>query len=77
MNAPAKIFVRNGKLIVELPLTNPTGKIRVKRLGEKSNYGLPVATRKESFTKYDLLKTLQENPKFVVLLLMITKWVLS
>jgi len=41
MNIPAKIFIRNGKLIIELPLTNPTGKIRVKRRSKTSNYGLP------------------------------------
>jgi len=56
MNVPAKIFVRNGKLIIELPLTNPTGKIRVKRRGKRSNYGLPIATRMESFTEDDYVE---------------------
>lgn len=49
MNIPAKIEVGEGKLIVKLPLTNPTGKIRVKRRGKTSNYGIPIATRKKNF----------------------------
>jgi len=56
MNIPAKIFIRNGKLIIELPLTNPTGKIRVKRRSKTSNYGLPIATRRENFTKEDYVE---------------------
>jgi len=56
MNIPAKISTRNGKLMIELPLINPTGKIRVKRRGELSNYGFPIATRKESFTKNDYVE---------------------
>ncbi len=56
MNIPAKIFIKNGELIIELPLTTPTGKIRVKRRSETSNYGLPVASRRESFTKDDYIE---------------------
>lgn len=56
MNIPAKIFRRNGKLIIELPLTNPTGKIRIKRRSGSSNYGLPISTRKEKFTKDDYVE---------------------
>lgn len=56
MNIPAKIFNRNGKLMIGLPLTNPTGKIRVKRRSEISNYGFPIATRKKSFTKDDYVE---------------------
>lgn len=56
MNVPAKICVENTKLIVKLPLTNPTGKIRVKRRGESSNYGLPIATRKEPFRENDYVE---------------------
>ncbi len=56
MNIPAKIFIRNGRLIIELPLTNPTGKIRVKRRSETSNYGLPIATRTEKFTENDYVE---------------------
>ena len=56
MNIPAKIFTKTGKLIIELPLTNPTGKIRVKRRNKVSNYGLPIATRTEKFTKDDYVE---------------------
>jgi hypothetical protein len=56
MNIPAKIFVRNEKLIIELPLTNPTGKIRVKQRSRISNYGLPIATRTKKFTKDDYVE---------------------
>jgi hypothetical protein len=56
MNVPAKIFTTNGKLIIKLPLTNPTGKIRVKRRSRTSNYGLSIATRTESFTKDDYVE---------------------
>jgi hypothetical protein len=50
MNIPARIYNKSGKLIVELPLTNPTGKIRLKRRNETTNYGLPIAARKEKLT---------------------------
>jgi len=56
MNIPAKIEVGKGELIVKLPLTNPTGKIRVKRRGRTSNYGIPIATRKESFKENDYVE---------------------
>jgi len=56
MNIPAKIFTRNGKLMIELPLTNPTGKIRVKRRSKISNYGLPIATRRENLAKDDYIE---------------------
>lgn len=56
MNISAKISDRNGKLIIELPLTNPTGKIRVKRRSKTSNYGLPIATKTESFTMDDYVE---------------------
>jgi len=56
MNIPAKICVENNKLIVNLPLTNPTGKIRVKRRGETSNYGIPIATRRERFKENDYVE---------------------
>ena len=56
MNIPAKIFIRKENLIIELPLTNPTGKIRVKRRSKTSNYGLPIATRTENFTKHDYVE---------------------
>lgn len=56
MNIPAKIEVGKGKLIVKLPLTNPTGKIRVKRRGRTSNYGIPIATRREVFKEIDYVE---------------------
>ena len=56
MNVPAKIYVEDRRLIVKLPLTNPTGKIRVKRRGETSNYGLPIATRREPFEENDYVE---------------------
>lgn len=56
MNIPAKISTREAKLVIGLPLTNPTGKIRVKRRSKTSNYGLPIATRKESFTQDDYVE---------------------
>lgn len=55
-NIPAKIFVENEKLIIELPLTNPTGKIRVKRRERDSNYGLPIRPRQECFTVDDYVE---------------------
>jgi len=56
MNIPAKISTENGRLIIRLPLTNPTGKIRVKRRSQISNYGVPVATRETSFTNEDYVE---------------------
>lgn len=56
MKTPAKIYVEDRKLIVKLPLTNPTGKIRVKRRGKLSNYGIPIATRKEAFRENDYIE---------------------
>ena len=56
MNIPAKISAENGYLIIRLPLTNPTGKIRVKRRSKTSNYGIPIATRKISFTNEDYVE---------------------
>jgi len=56
MNISAKIEVGKGKLIVKFPLTNPTGKIRVKRRGRTSNYGIPIATRREVFKEIDYVE---------------------
>jgi len=56
MNIPAKIFIGNGRLIIKLPLTNPTGKIRIKRRSKTSNYGIPIATRETSFTNEDYVE---------------------
>ena len=56
MNIPAKIFAENERLIIKLPLTNPTGKIRIKRRSKTSNYGIPIATRETSFTNEDYVE---------------------
>ncbi len=56
MNIPAKISTENGRMIVRLPLTNPTGKSRVKRRSKTSNYGIPIATRKTNFTYEDYVE---------------------
>lgn len=56
MNIPAKIENIGGKLIVKLPLTNPTGKIRIKRRGKTSNYGIPIATKREIFREDDYVE---------------------
>lgn len=56
MNIPAKIFVEDNKLVVKLTLTNPTGKIRVKRREKTSNYGVPIATRREPFQENDYVE---------------------
>lgn len=56
MNIPAKISTKNGRLIIRLPLTNPTGKIRVKRRSPTSNYGVPIATRESNFTYEDYVE---------------------
>lgn len=54
----AKIYFDQyeGKIVVELPLTSPTGKIRVKRKPEGSNYGIPLATRQKPFTNRDYVE---------------------
>lgn len=56
MNIPAKISIENGQLVIRLPLTNPTGKIRVKRKSLYSNYGLPISPRKTKFTDKDYVE---------------------
>lgn len=44
----AKVFVSDAELKVVLPLTKPTGKIRIKERSFFGDYGLPVAGRKQS-----------------------------
>ena len=56
MRRPVKIEVGKGKLIVKLPLTTPTGKIRVKRRGRTSNCGIPIATKREVFKEIDYVE---------------------
>jgi len=50
------IEVKGKKLIVKLPLTNPTGKIRVKRREKLSTYGVPVSTRTKPFEENDYVE---------------------
>jgi len=56
LNIPAEILVKNNQLIIKLPLTNPTGKIRVKRREQNLNYGHPIATKRESFRENDYVE---------------------
>ncbi len=56
MNVPAKIYAENKKIIVKLPLTSPTGKIRIKRREKSSNYGIPIATRRKPFRENDYVE---------------------
>lgn len=58
MSNEAKIYFGQykHKIVVELPLTRPTSKIRVKRKHEGSNYGIPIATRQEPFTNRDYVE---------------------
>ena len=44
----AKVFVSDAELKVVLPLTKPTGKIRIKERSFFGDYGLPVAGRTQS-----------------------------
>lgn len=44
-NIPALVRSEQTHILVGLPLTNPTGKIRVKRKGDKFDFGHPIATR--------------------------------
>jgi hypothetical protein len=44
-NYPAKIAFQSGFIKIGLPLTNPTGKIRVKEKSKIYDYGKPFATR--------------------------------
>jgi hypothetical protein len=44
-NIPARITVGQDNLLVGLPLTNPTGKIRVKRRAGEHDFGQPFSAR--------------------------------
>ncbi len=50
------IVSMHDRLVIKLPLTNPTGKIRVKRRLTSSNYGTPVATRRQHLTDKDYVE---------------------
>ena len=53
-NSNPKVRIDSNAIIVELPLTTPTGKVRVKR--RINNFGLPVATRSTPFQKNDYVE---------------------
>lgn len=68
----AKVVVSNEELKVMLPLTKPTGKIRIKERSFFGDYGLPVAGRTQSLGQtnyvewqigYDLLANEANRPK--------------
>jgi hypothetical protein len=56
MDRSPKIDVKDGKLIIKLPLTTPTGKVRVKHRNRDTGYGSSKATRKEEFEKDDYVE---------------------
>lgn len=49
-----KIYEESGGIVLELPLTKPTGKVRVKR--RTKNFGVPVATRREELLEKDYVE---------------------
>lgn len=68
--------VENDKIFINIPLTQPTGKIRTKTRDIFYEYGIPVATRKKPFTQkhyiewqigYDILKEEQEKLELTTL----------
>ncbi len=68
----AKVVNLVNNLFVNLPLTKPTGKIRVKRRSFFSEYGEPIAVRKVALSQscyvewqigYDLLATAENKEK--------------
>ena len=49
-----KIYGESGGIVLELPLTEPTGKVRVKR--RTKNFDVPVATRREALLEKDYVE---------------------
>ena len=49
-----KVYFKNGRIIVELPITRPTSKIRVKKI--ENGVGVPVSTRQEPFPVGEALR---------------------
>lgn len=47
-NVPALVRCDGSHIIIGLPLTNPTGKIRVKKKDSKFDFGRPIATRQSA-----------------------------
>jgi hypothetical protein len=50
-NIPAEVVIQNNKLILGLPITTPTGKVRVKRKKSVFDFGTPVSTRQENLSE--------------------------
>ncbi len=50
------IHPKENCIIVKLPLTTPTGKVRVKRWIDELNFGIQIATRREKLTSNDYLE---------------------
>ncbi|WP_048146495.1 R.Pab1 family restriction endonuclease [Pyrococcus abyssi] len=50
----ASVSFENGKIVVRLPITRPTSKIRVKKI--ENGVGIPVSTRKKSFPSDENLR---------------------
>ena len=49
-----KIYGESEGIVLELPLTEPTSKVRVKR--RTKNFGVPVATRREALLEKDYVE---------------------
>ena len=71
-----KIDDENKKLFISIPLTNGTGKTRIKSRSFFNEYGIPVSTRSEVFTQscyiewqigYDVVKNEEEKLKLTTL----------
>ena len=65
MSKEAKIIFSNNQLAAELPMTQPTGKIRIKQRSHFAEYGIPIAVKSHKMSQdcyaewqigYDLLK---------------------
>lgn len=72
MAETAAVVFTGSSLKVKLPMTQPTGKIRIKRRSFFSEYGMPVASRSECLDLkcyiewqigYDLLATSANSKK--------------
>lgn len=48
------ITIENSNILIELPLTTPTGKVRVKR--RINNFGYPIATRSTQLQEKDYIE---------------------
>jgi hypothetical protein len=46
-----KVDEQNKKILIEIPITTPTGKIRIKERKSYTDFGLPVATRQRCFNE--------------------------